>query len=100
MRTDHNQAAPALVDFVRRSGGLVDVPSVTAQQVRAELLTRREIALLDVREEDEFARSHPLWAANLSLNRLELDAWARIPRRDTPLVVYGACASSATPTSA
>ena len=66
-----------------------DFPSVTARQVRAELLTRREIALLDVREEDQFARSHPLWAANLSLNRLELDAWGRIPRRDTPIVVYG-----------
>ena len=66
-----------------------DFPSVTAQQVRAELLTRREIALLDVREEDEFARAHPLWAANLSLNRFELDAWGRIPRLATPLVVYG-----------
>ena len=66
-----------------------DFPTVTAQHVRAELLMRREIALLDVREEDEFARSHPLWAANLSLNRLELDAWGRIPRLDTPIVVYG-----------
>ena len=66
-----------------------DFPRSTAKQVRDHLLARREIALLDVREEDEFARSHPLWAANLSLNRIELDAWSRIPRRDTAIVVYG-----------
>jgi len=65
------------------------IPELGPRDVRAELLARREIALIDVREEDEFARSHPLWAANLSLNRLELDAWGRIPRRDTPVVVYG-----------
>ena len=64
-------------------------PEVTPEHVRAELIARREIALLDVREEDDFARSHPLWAANLSLNRIELDAWGRIPRRDTPIVLYG-----------
>jgi rhodanese-related sulfurtransferase len=66
-----------------------DFPETTAQQVRAELLARREVTLIDVREEDEFARAHPLWAANLSLNRIELDAWGRIPRRDTAIVVYG-----------
>jgi rhodanese-related sulfurtransferase len=58
--------------------------------VRAALLARSEIALLDVREEDEFAQAHPLWAANLPLARIELDAWGRLPRRDTPVVVYGA----------
>ncbi len=57
--------------------------------MRAELLARREIALVDVREEDEFARSHPLWAAHLAPGRLELEAWGRIPRRDTRIVVYG-----------
>jgi len=59
------------------------------QQVRDELLARREIALLDVREEDDFAKGHPLWAANLCLNRVELDAWGRIPRLDTSIVLYG-----------
>lgn len=58
-------------------------------QVRQHLLDRTEIALLDVREEDPFAQAHPLWAANLPLSRIELDAWRRIPRRDTLLVVYG-----------
>ena len=33
-----------------------------------------------------FAQAHPLWAANLPLSRIELDAWRRIPRRDTLIV--------------
>ena len=36
---------------------------VAAEDVRRDLLIRREIALLDVREEDPFARAHPLFAA-------------------------------------
>ena len=49
--------------------------------VRRALLEREEIALVDVREEDPHARSHPLFAANLPLSRLELDAPVRLPRR-------------------
>lgn len=50
-------------------------PSVTTYlEVRAALLARQEIALLDVREEDPFAQAHPLFAANLSWSRLELEA--------------------------
>ncbi len=64
-------------------------PLITSQAVRQALLDRKEIALIDVREEDPFAQSHPLWAANFPLSKLELDAWPRIPRRDTPIVVYG-----------
>ena len=61
--------------------------------VRASLLAGEEIALIDVRAEDPFAQSHPLWAANFPLSRLELDAWSRIPRRDTNIVIYGEDAS-------
>lgn len=57
------------------------------QDVRAELLARREIALLDVREEAPHAIAHPLFAANLPFSHLELLAYARIPRRDTTIVV-------------
>jgi rhodanese-related sulfurtransferase len=63
-------------------------PAMDFAQVRAALLARDEIALLDVREEHPFAQAHPLWAANLPFARIELDAWRRIPRRDTTLVVY------------
>lgn len=49
---------------------------------------KQEIALIDVREEDPFAQAHPLFAANFPAGRIELDAWSRIPRLDTPIVVY------------
>ena len=64
-------------------------PVAAPATVRARLLAGDEVALIDVREEDPFAQSHPLWAANFPLSRLELDAWTRIPRRDTWIVVYG-----------
>jgi rhodanese-related sulfurtransferase len=57
-------------------------------QVHQALLNRQEIALLDVREEDVFAQAHPLFAANLPLNRIALEARTRIPRLDTAVVVY------------
>lgn len=62
--------------------------TLTPSQVRQSLLEGREIALLDVREEAPFAEGHPLWAANLPTGRIELDAWRRIPRRDTVIAVY------------
>jgi rhodanese-related sulfurtransferase len=65
--------------------GLVEI---AAKDIRRDLLTRREIALLDVREEDPFARGHPLFAANLPLSRLESDAFERLPRRDVRIVLY------------
>jgi rhodanese-related sulfurtransferase len=65
-------------------------PLLPFAAVRARLLAREETALLDVREEDPFAQEHPLWAANLPLSRIEIEAWRRIPRRDTLIVLYGA----------
>ena len=61
-------------------------PRRSYQQVREQLLAGREIALLDVREEDPHAQAHPLFAANLPLGRIELDAYTRLPRRDVPIV--------------
>jgi rhodanese-related sulfurtransferase len=60
---------------------LCDYPSV-----RQALLDKREIGFLDVREEDPHARSHPLFAANFPLSRVELDAYDKLPRRDVWIV--------------
>jgi rhodanese-related sulfurtransferase len=60
------------------------------EDVRSALLEGEEIALIDVREEDPHARSHPLFAANLPLSRLELDAPVRLPRLAVPIVVLDA----------
>ena len=65
-----------------------EFPHTTFLQIRQALLQREEIAILDVREEDPFAQSHPLFAANLPLGRIEADAWVRIPRLSTRIVVY------------
>ncbi|MGJ7501438.1 rhodanese-related sulfurtransferase [Variovorax sp. ZT5P49] len=64
-------------------------PVLSFAAVRERLIARDETALLDVREEDPFAQEHPLWAANLPLSRIEIEAWRRIPRRDTLIVLYG-----------
>jgi rhodanese-related sulfurtransferase len=56
------------------------------QDVRSALLEKREIAFLDVREEDPHAQSHPLFAANFPLSRVELDAYSKLPRRDVQIV--------------
>lgn len=62
------------------------VPQKSHAEVRAALLARQEIALLDVREEHPHAQAHPLFAANLPLSLIELDAWTRLPRRDVAIV--------------
>ena len=54
--------------------------------VRNKLLNKEEIAFLDVREEDPHAQEHPLFAANLPLARIEIDAFGKLPRKDVPIV--------------
>ena len=61
---------------------------VTPAQVRLDLVARREIALLDLREEGVFARGHPLFAASLPLSRLELEVGDRLPRKSAPIAIY------------
>lgn len=60
----------------------------TPAEVRRALLLRQEMALLDLRHEAAFAIGHPLFAANLAHDRIELEAEARLPRRDVPVVLY------------
>jgi rhodanese-related sulfurtransferase len=62
------------------------IPQIAFTEVRAALLARREVALLDVREEDLHAQAHPLFAANLPLACIELDAYAKLPRRDVAII--------------
>jgi rhodanese-related sulfurtransferase len=67
---------------------LPDVPRKTTADVRNALLAQQEIALIDVREEHPFAQAHPLFAANFPAGKLEIEAYTRIPRRSTAIVVY------------
>src|SRR5258708_28960326 len=63
------------------------VPAIEPRQVKAMLRDGRELALLDVREEGVFARSHLLFATPLPLSRLELELAALVPRRSTRVVL-------------
>jgi rhodanese-related sulfurtransferase len=75
------------------------LPIKSFHDIRRSLLARQEIALIDVREEDPFVQEHPLFAANFPAGRIELEAWNRIPRRDTPVVVYDNGEGLAEPTA-
>jgi rhodanese-related sulfurtransferase len=64
------------------------LPTVTPSEIRRTLLLRNEIALLDVRHEAAFATAHPLFAANMAADRIAIEAKARLPRKDVPVVLY------------
>ena len=51
--------------------------TVTPFDIRGALLLRDEIALLDVRHEAMFATGHPLFAANMAVDRIVLEAETR-----------------------
>jgi rhodanese-related sulfurtransferase len=60
----------------------------TPADIRTALLAGDEITIIDVREEHEFAQGHPLFAAQIPLRRIDEEARWRIPRAQTPIVVY------------
>lgn len=70
--------------------GTREFPTKSTQEIRQDLLDRREIALLDVREEVFHAEGHPLFAANLPFSRIEFEVYSRLPRRNVPIVLFGA----------
>jgi rhodanese-related sulfurtransferase len=65
-------------------------PLVAPSDIRRALLLREEIALLDLRNEAAFATGHPLFAANMAADRIDLEAEIRLPRQDAPIVLYDA----------
>jgi rhodanese-related sulfurtransferase len=65
-------------------------PPVTPSHIRRALLFREEIVLLDLRHEAAFATGHPLFAANMAADRIELEAEIRLPCKNVPIVVYDA----------
>ncbi|MCU1716666.1 rhodanese homology domain-containing protein [Pseudomonas sp. 5P_3.1_Bac2] len=64
------------------------IPTRSYAAIRQALLDKQELALIDVREEAPFAEEHPLFAANIALSKLELEIYARVPRRDTSITLY------------
>jgi len=64
------------------------IDTATPQDIRRALLVGSEIAIIDVREEHDFAQGHPLFAAQIPLRRIDEEARWRIPRLATPIIVY------------
>jgi rhodanese-related sulfurtransferase len=60
---------------------------MTPQALRAALLSRDELALLDVREQGVHYRGHPFFACSLPLSRLEMRVSDLVPRKDARLVL-------------
>ncbi|KAJ5739091.1 hypothetical protein N7533_011875 [Penicillium manginii] len=61
---------------------------ITAHELRRHWLNRLEIALLDVREEGPFSKSHPLFALSVPVSEIEEKLPPLVPRHATPVVVY------------
>jgi len=87
---------PSRIAFASPEGGSyrtypaapdISAPTVSAREVKAMLRDGGELALLDVREEGVFSRSHLLFATPLPLSRLELGLAALVPRRTTRVVL-------------
>ncbi|KAJ5291015.1 hypothetical protein N7478_000266 [Penicillium angulare] len=64
------------------------VKSITAQELRRHWVLRKEIVLLDVREEGPYAESHPLFAISVPVSEIETKLPALVPRISAPIVVY------------
>ena len=62
--------------------------TVTPADIRRALLLREEVALLDLRHEAAFATGHPLFAANMAVDRIAIEAAVRLPRKDAPVVLF------------
>lgn len=64
------------------------LPLLSPHDVRKALLTRAEIALFDLRDEHAFAQGHPLFAAQIPPDRIAIEAAARVPNKNTRIVLY------------
>jgi rhodanese-related sulfurtransferase len=64
------------------------VRETNADEVKSKLDRGEKFVLVDVREESEFAKDHLPGAIHLGKGVIERDIEARVPKLDTPLVLY------------
>lgn len=79
----HSPGFLALVDAARR-----EVREIPAADLRGELEARKNAALIDVREESEYAAGHVQGAEHLGKGVIERDIETRHPDRKQPLYLY------------
>jgi rhodanese-related sulfurtransferase len=83
MSKKHSPRFLALVESAKAT-----VPEVTAEQVIALMETDQEIAIIDVREESEWAAGRVSGAVHLGKGVIERDIEAAIPDLNTTMVLY------------
>ena len=66
---------------------MTHIQSCTPQEAKALFAKRGEFAVLDVREQEEFSRSHMLLASCTPLSRLEMMVLDLVPCKKTPVVL-------------
>jgi len=64
------------------------VRETNADVVKARMESGESFVLIDVREESEFAKDHLPGAVHLSKGIIERDIEKKVPKMDTPLVLY------------
>jgi rhodanese-related sulfurtransferase len=64
------------------------VRATSVDEVKSKLDHGEKFMLVDVREESEFAKDHLPGAIHLGKGVIERDIEARVPKLDTPLVLY------------
>ncbi|KAI0469652.1 Rhodanese-like domain-containing protein [Xylariaceae sp. FL0804] len=67
----------------------MEIKTISPQELRRHWVERREIALLDVREEGPYAEAHPFFALTVPVSEVETKLPALVPRLSpAPVVVY------------
>jgi rhodanese-related sulfurtransferase len=64
------------------------VRATSVDEVKSKLDHGEKFMLVDVREESEFAKDHLPGAVHLGKGVIERDIEVRVPKLDTPLVLY------------
>ena len=63
--------------------------AISPDDARNFLVSGKEVAILDLREEGIFSTGHLLFATNVPLSRLELLIGNLVPRLSTPIILCG-----------
>lgn len=81
-----HQHSPAFLKLVQDAKSRVR--EVTVDQVKAKLDRGERFALVDVREDNEWAKDHVRGAMHLGKGILERDAEQRLPDKNAEIVLY------------
>jgi len=80
------QHAPGFLKLVNEARPLVH--EITIEEVRARLAQNPKAVLMDVREDDEWKKSHAAEAIHLGKGILERDLEETIPDTNTEIIMY------------